>query len=104
MRPETRDQKPEVLSTLINVQAGGALLVFAFCLLISSCRTVGISKTSGGFAEISPPIAPEMILDSQQGVGIDIRPPHSYPGPGGHIPHPHTAPSLTIKIHLPPRL
>ncbi|HXA16587.1 MAG TPA: rhodanese-like domain-containing protein [Thermoanaerobaculia bacterium] len=89
-----------------NVQNGGALLPSAFCLLLflcllPSCRTVGISKTSGGYAEISPTIAAEMILDSQQVVVIDIRSSDSYRGPEGHIAGAISAPFDTIEMHLP---
>ena len=54
----------------------------AFCL---RCRTVGVSKTTGGYAEVAPTVAAEMILDSQQVVVIDVRPSSAYRGPEGHI-------------------
>jgi rhodanese-related sulfurtransferase len=105
MKAESRRQKAEVLKSEGNGQKakvfGGALLLSAFCLLTFSCRTVGISKTSGGFAEISPPVAAEMILDSQQIVVIDIRPSADYRGPEGHIAGAISAPFETIEMHLP---
>jgi rhodanese-related sulfurtransferase len=83
------------------MQIGGALLLFAFCLLTFACRTVGVSKTSGGFAEIAPTVAAEMILDSQQVIVIDIRSSDAYRGPEGHIAGAISAPFDTIEMHLP---
>src|SRR5437899_3341783 len=83
------------------MKTSAALLVSSFCFLISSCRTVGISKTSGGYAEIAPTVAAEMILDSQQVVVIDVRPSDSYRGPEGHIAGAISAPFDTIEMHLP---
>ncbi len=78
-----------------------ALLLSASCFLLSACSTVGVSKTSGGFAEISPTVAAEMILDTQQVVVIDIRPAADYRGPEGHIAGAISAPFETIELHLP---
>jgi len=77
-----------------------ALLLSALCLL-PACRTVGVSKTTGGFAEIAPTVAAEMILDSQQVVVIDIRPSSAYGGPEGHIAGAISAPFDTIEMRLP---
>jgi rhodanese-related sulfurtransferase len=99
MKAESRRQKAEV-TTRNKARFGGALLLSAF-ILLPSCRTVGISKTSGGYAEISPTIAAEMILDSQQVVVIDIRSSDSYRGPEGHIAGAISAPFDTIEMHLP---
>jgi len=77
-----------------------ALLLSALCLL-PACRTVGVSKTTGGFAEIAPTVAAEMILDSQQVVVIDIRPSAAYSGPQGHIAGAISAPFDTIEMRLP---
>jgi hypothetical protein len=60
------------------------ILTSAFCIL-HSCRTVGVSKTEGGYAEISPTVAAEMILDSSQVVVLDVRPEPDFRGPEGHI-------------------
>jgi rhodanese-related sulfurtransferase len=81
-------------------QIGGALLISALCLL-PSCRTVGVSKTSGGYGEISPTVAAEMILDSQQIVVIDVRPSADYRGPKGHIAGAINAPFDSIETRLP---
>ena len=101
MKSEGRRQKAEVNRSITRVQIGGALLLSAFCFLISACRTVGVSKTSGGYAEIAPTIAAEMILDSQQVVVIDVRPSSAYRGPEGHIPGAISAPFETIEMRLP---
>ena len=77
-----------------------ALLLSALCFL-PACRTVGVSKTSGGYAEIAPTVAAEMILDSQQVVVIDIRSSDDYRGPQGHIAGAISAPFDTIEMHLP---
>jgi rhodanese-related sulfurtransferase len=110
MKPETRNQKSETIVRATanpEVTRSGALLVSGFwflvsaCLLLSACHTVGISKTTGGYSEISAPIAAEMILDSQQIVVIDIRPSEVYRGPEGHIAGAINAPFDTIEMHLP---
>jgi len=101
MKSEGRKQKAEVIMTKVGVRIGGALLLSAFCLLISACRTVGVSKTSGGFAEIAPTVAAEMILDSQQVIVIDIRSSDAYRGPEGHIAGAISAPFDTIEAQLP---
>jgi len=79
----------------------GALLPSAFCLLIFSCKTVGISMTPGGYAEVSPQIANEMILDSRQVVILDVRSAEQYRGPEGHIGGALSAPFETIERQLP---
>ncbi len=75
------------------------LLSSAFCLL--TCRTVGVSRTEGGFAEISPAVAAEMIFDSSQVVVIDVRPEAEFRGPEGHIAGSLSAPLDTIERRLP---
>ena len=72
-----------------------ALLVFV------SCKTVGISTTAGGYAEVSPTIANEMILDTRQVVILDTRPASDYRGPNGHIAGAISAPFDTIEKQLP---
>jgi rhodanese-related sulfurtransferase len=62
---------------------------------------VGVSRTTGGFAEIAPTVAAEMILDSQQVVVIDVRPASAYRGPEGHIAGAISAPFDTIETRLP---
>jgi rhodanese-related sulfurtransferase len=79
------------------------LLPSALCLLAfaAACRTVGVSKTEGGYAEISPTVAAEMILDSTQVVVLDVRPEPDFRGPEGHIAGSLNAPLDTIERQLP---
>jgi rhodanese-related sulfurtransferase len=78
-----------------------ALLASAFFLLLFSCKTVGVSTTAGGYAEVEPTVAAEMILDSQQVVVLDVRPIEAYRGPDGHIAGALNAPFDTIEHQLP---
>jgi rhodanese-related sulfurtransferase len=100
MNAEGRTQKAAVITGRFGAQIGGALLLSALCLL-PSCNTVGVSKTSGGFGEISPAVAAEMILDSQQIVVIDVRSTADYRGPEGHIAGAINAPFDVIETRLP---
>ena len=75
--------------------------IVCLALIAASCRTVGVSKTEGGFAEISPTVAAEMILDSQQVVVLDVRPEPDFRGPEGHIAGSLNAPLDTIERQLP---
>lgn len=70
-------------------------------LLLAACKTVGVSTTAGGYAEVSPTIASEMILDSRQVVILDVRPATSYRGPTGHVAGAISAPFETIEKQLP---
>ena len=65
------------------------------------CKTVGVSMTPGGYAEVSPTIANEMILDSRQVVILDVRPAGEYRGTDGHIAGALNAPMDTIARQLP---
>jgi len=67
----------------------------------AGCRTIGISRTTGGFAEVSPNVASEMILDSQQVVVLDVRSANDYRGPEGHIAGSLNAPFDSIERQLP---
>jgi rhodanese-related sulfurtransferase len=66
-----------------------------------ACHTVGFSRTKGGFAEVNPTVAAEMILDSQQVVVLDVRPAAEYRGPEGHIAGSLNAPFDSIERQLP---
>ena len=70
-------------------------------LLIVGCKTVGVSTTAGGYAEVSPTIANEMVLDTRQVVILDTRPAEAYRGPTGHIAGAISAPFDTIEKQLP---
>lgn len=65
------------------------------------CHTVGVDRTPGGYAEISPTVAAEMMLDSQQVVVLDVRPPSEYSSAQGHIAGALNAPFETIERQLP---
>ena len=77
------------------------LLPSALCLLTFGCHTIGVSRTEGGYAEISPTVAAEMILDSSQVVVLDVRPEPDFRGPEGHIAGSLNAPLDTIERQLP---
>lgn len=70
-------------------------------MILASCKTVGVSMTPGGYAEVSPTIANEMILDSRQVVILDVRPASEYRGPDGHVAGALSAPMDTIERQLP---
>ena len=72
----------------------------ALCALVS-CKTVGISMTPSGYAEVSPQIANEMMLDSRQVVILDVRSAAGYRAAEGHIAGAVSAPFDTIERQLP---
>lgn len=71
----------------------------AFALL--SCKTVGVSMTPDGYAEVAPTIANEMMLDSRQVVILDVRSPEAYRSPTGHLAGALSAPFDSIERQLP---
>ena len=75
--------------------------VFLVLLVFAACKTVGVSTTPGGFAEVSPTVANEMILDTRQVIILDTRPASEYRGPSGHIAGAISAPFDTIEKQLP---
>lgn len=70
-------------------------------VLIAACKTVGLSTTEGGYAEVSPNVAGEMITDTTQVVVIDVRSADAYRGPAGHIAGALSVPFDTIEKQLP---
>jgi rhodanese-related sulfurtransferase len=70
-------------------------------LVLTACKTVGVSTMEGGYAEVAPQIANEMILDTRQIVVLDIRSTDLYRGPDGHIAGAISAPFETIEKQLP---
>ncbi len=82
-----------------------SIAVTALCAVLSltalACRTVGVSMTKGGYAEVSPPIANEMILDSRQVVIFDVRPASAFRGPDGHVAGALNVPFDSIERQLP---
>ena len=76
-------------------------VIVAVVMILASCKTVGVSMTPGGYAEVSPTIANEMILDSRQVVILDVRPANEYRGAEGHVAGALSAPMDTIERQLP---
>ncbi len=78
---------------------------FCFCLLFAlasaSCKTVGVSMMPGGYAEVSPTVANEMMLDSKQIVIFDMRPDAVFRGKHGYIAGALSVPFETIERQLP---
>ncbi|HKB81518.1 MAG TPA: rhodanese-like domain-containing protein, partial [Thermoanaerobaculia bacterium] len=72
----------------------------AVLFALAGCHTVGL-RTTAGFAEVTPAVAAEMMLDSQQVVVLDIRPADAYRGPEGHVAGALNAPLETIEQQLP---
>lgn len=75
----------------------------ALCALMAlgACKTVGVSMTRGGYAEVAPTIANEMMLDSKQIVILDVRPGTDYRTGAGHIAGALNAPFNAIEHQLP---
>lgn len=74
--------------------------VILLCTTLS-CQTVGISRERGGYAELSPTVANQMILDNRQIVVLDVRPIEQYAGPLGHIAGSISTPNDSIEKRLP---
>jgi rhodanese-related sulfurtransferase len=77
------------------------VVILLLLLTAGACKTVGISMTRGGYAEVSPQIANEMILDSRQVVILDVRSAEGYRAAEGHIAGAVSAPFDTIERQLP---
>ncbi len=75
--------------------------IVLLALALASCRTVGVSMTPGGYAEVSPQVANEMILDSRQVVLIDVRGADVFRGPEGYIAGALSVPFDSIERQLP---
>lgn len=67
---------------------------------LMSCRTIGVSTTTGGYAEVSPMVANAMIVDTNQVIVIDVRRAAAYRGSGGHLPGALNVPFETIERQL----
>lgn len=76
-------------------------LALLLALGAGSCHMVGVAHTSGGFSEVAPTVASEMMLDSQQVVVLDVRSAAAFRGPDGHIAGALNAPFDTIERQLP---
>lgn len=79
----------------------GLALLCVLPFVGTACKTVGISMTSGGYAEVSPQVANEMILDSRQVVLLDVRGGDVFAGPDGYIAGALSVPFETIERQLP---
>jgi rhodanese-related sulfurtransferase len=102
MKAEGRRQKAEVRKgRWAGTVSSFFVLPSAFCLLLLSCKTVGVSTTPGGYAEVAPTIANEMILDSRQVVILDVRSVDAFRGTEGHIAGALSAPFDSIERQLP---
>lgn len=99
MRAQSAERRGQKRSWLRLVVIYCALLS-ALCALMS-CKTVGVSMTRGGYAEVSPQVANEMILDSRQVVLLDIRGEETFRGPDGYIAGALSVPFATIEQQLP---
>ena len=75
--------------------------IVLMAVALASCKTVGVSMTRGGYAEVSPQIANEMMLDSRQVVILDVRAADDYRGANGHIAGAVSAPFDAIERQLP---
>ena len=84
-----------------NVIVHRSSFIFLLAVAVMSCKTVGISMTPSGYAEVSPQIANEMILDSRQVVILDVRSAAGYRAPEGHIAGAVSVPFETIERQLP---
>lgn len=78
-----------------------AVAAILLAMMLAGCKTVGVSMTPRGYAEVSPPIANEMILDSRQVVILDVRPSTAYRGPEGHVAGALSTPFDSIERQLP---
>jgi rhodanese-related sulfurtransferase len=77
------------------------LILASTLLLLASCKTVGVSQTAGGFAEVSAQIANEMMLDTRQVVIFDVRSTEDFRGAKGHLAGAISAPFEAIEKQLP---
>jgi rhodanese-related sulfurtransferase len=91
------EKRPRAMRFIVHRSS----FIVVLALAMASCKTVGISMTPSGYAEVSPPIANEMMLDSRQVVILDVRTAAGYRAPEGHIAGAVSAPFDTIERQLP---
>jgi rhodanese-related sulfurtransferase len=102
MKDEGRRMKDETTTRRMKrflLHPSSFILLIA--LALASCKTVGVSMTAGGYAEVSPQVANEMILDSRQVVLLDVRGDGAFRGPEGYIAGALNVPFETIERQLP---
>jgi rhodanese-related sulfurtransferase len=75
--------------------------IVLLALTLASCKTVGVSMTEGGYAEVSATVANEMMLDSRQVVILDVRSDQDFRGPRGYIAGALSVPFDSIERQLP---
>lgn len=95
---------PSATGCKISSGRRGAMRRTILILLIltaASCKTVGVSRTAGGYAEVSPTVANEMMLDTSQVVVFDVRSPDDYRGVQGHLAGAISTPFESIERQLP---
>jgi hydroxyacylglutathione hydrolase len=101
MKDEGRRMKDEEGMRMRRFILHPSSFLLLLALALASCKTVGVSMTAGGYAEVSPQVANEMILDSRQVVIIDVRGMDVYRGPDGYIAGALSVPFATIEQQLP---
>lgn len=75
------------------------LLILALLLPALACRTVGVSRTDGGYAEVNPSVAHVIILDNRTITVLDFRTSEEYQA--GHIAGAISTPLGSIENRLP---
>lgn len=95
----TMNDEPRPAGAPLRAQHASFLLLLSLALM--SCKTVGVSMTPGGYAEVSPTVANEMMLDSKQVVIFDMRPDAIFRGTHGYIAGALSVPFETIERQLP---
>ena len=86
----------------IAMRPSTSLSIVLFAVVAAmACKTVGVSMTRGGYAEVSPQIANEMILDSRQVVIFDVRSAADFRGAAGHVAGAVNTPFESIESQLP---
>jgi len=74
-------------------------ITFALLALVPlSCQTIGVARQKGGYAEVAPAVAHEMMLDNIQLVVLDIRDLQSYRA--RHIAGSISTPLSSIEMRL----
>lgn len=101
MNDERRTMNDERKRSTRNLIVHRSSVIVLLAVAVMSCKTVGISMTRSGYAEVSPQIANEMILDSRQVVILDVRSASGFRAPEGHIAGAVSAPFESIERQLP---
>ena len=97
----TRSEEPGTTRARGFLGPRSSLLLLLLLCSLMACKTVGVSMTAGGYAEVSPQVANEMILDSRQVVLLDVRGEKAFRGPDGYIAGALSVPFESIEHQLP---